>query len=131
MQLKGTDRSRLAARKLRRAMTLPEVLLWQELRKMPGGLRFRRQYPAGPYILDFFCAAARLAIEVDGEAHNRGASPAHDAMRDNWLRQEGVEVLRISARDILGNLEGAVAMVVSRAALRMPPPPPLAVPLPR
>jgi very-short-patch-repair endonuclease len=53
---------------LRRALTLPEVLLWQVLRSRPGGYRFRRQHPAGPYVLDFFCAAAGLCIEVDGKA---------------------------------------------------------------
>ena len=52
------------ARTLRRKMTLPEVLLWQELRGgRLNGLHFRRQHPVGPYILDFFCAAARLAVE--------------------------------------------------------------------
>jgi len=131
MRLKGTDRSKLAARKLRRALTLPEVLLWQELRKMPTGLRFRRQHPAGPYVLDFYCAVARLAIEVDGDAHSRGMRPSRDAIRDDWLNEQGIEVLRISAQDILRNLGGAVVMVVDRAASTMPPPPPSAVPLPR
>jgi very-short-patch-repair endonuclease len=52
-------------------MTLPEVLLWQELRggKLDG-LQFRRQHPVGPYILDYFCTAARLAVEVDGRGHD-------------------------------------------------------------
>jgi hypothetical protein len=49
-------------------MTLPEVVLWQCLRQRPEGLKFRRQHPTGPYVLDFFCSDARLAIEVDGEA---------------------------------------------------------------
>ena len=56
----------LNARTLRRAMTRPEVLLWQVLRERPNGLRFRRQHPVGPFVLDFYCPAARLAIEVDG-----------------------------------------------------------------
>ncbi|HXC26532.1 MAG TPA: DUF559 domain-containing protein [Stellaceae bacterium] len=52
---------------LRRNMSLPEVVLWQALRHgRLAGLRFRRQHPVGPYILDFFCASVRLAIEVDG-----------------------------------------------------------------
>jgi len=65
----------LNARKLRRNMTLPEVLLWRWLRQRPEGLKFRRQYPTGPYVLDFFCSDARLAIEVDGEAHSCGDRP--------------------------------------------------------
>ena len=54
------------ARGLRRSLTLPEGLLWRELRKRPEGLKFRRQHPAGPFVLDFVCLQARLAIEVDG-----------------------------------------------------------------
>ena len=59
------------ARKLRTKMSLPEVLLWQALRSQHmAGLRFRRQHPVGPYILDFYRASARLAVEIDGTAHD-------------------------------------------------------------
>ena len=58
------------ARTLRSEMTLPEGVLWRELRKRPKGLKFRRQHPAGIYVLDFYCAAARLAVEVDGAVHD-------------------------------------------------------------
>jgi very-short-patch-repair endonuclease len=87
------DRQEVAA-KLRRALALPEGLLWRELRKRPDGLKFRRQHPAGRYVLDFFCAGAKLAVEVDGEMHSRGDRPARDAERDAWLRTQGVRVLR-------------------------------------
>ena len=69
------------ARALRRAMSLPEVLLWQVLRTRPNGLKFRKQHPTGAYVLDFYCGDARLAIEVDGEAHGRGDRPRHDGRR--------------------------------------------------
>ena len=98
---------------------------------MPGGFRFRRQHAAGPYILDFFCAPANLAIEVDGEAHNRGTRPARDAARDDWLYSQGVNVLRIPAGQILADLEAAVRLIVAQASMDPPPPPPSAVPLPR
>jgi very-short-patch-repair endonuclease len=74
------------ARKLRRKMTLPEVILWHWLRQRPDGLKFRRQHPTGPYVLDFFYSDARLAIEVDGEAHSRGNRPERDIGRDQWTR---------------------------------------------
>jgi very-short-patch-repair endonuclease len=64
------------AKRLLQSMSPPEVKLWLALRG--SDLRFRRQHAAGPYVLDFFCAPARLAIEVDGEAHNRGDRPARD-----------------------------------------------------
>ncbi|WP_204270871.1 DUF559 domain-containing protein, partial [Escherichia coli] len=60
----------------------------------PAWPRFRKQHAAGPYVLDFYCAPAMLAIEVDGEAHARGDRPARDATRDAWLAEQGVKVLR-------------------------------------
>src|SRR5947209_19275695 len=90
------------ARELRRKMTLPEVLLWQALRKgRLASLRFRRQHPMGPYILDFYCPSARLAVEVDGSAHDIADQVQHDARRDEWLVKRGVNILRISAGDVL------------------------------
>jgi very-short-patch-repair endonuclease len=60
---KPRKRTMRSARDLRRRMSLPEVLLWRELKKRPNGLKFRRQHPTGPYVLDFYCGDARLAIE--------------------------------------------------------------------
>ena len=73
-------------------MTLPEGLLWQLLRKRPGGFKFRRQHPLTPYVADFYCPAAKVVIEIDGEAHNMGDRPQHDARRDSWLRERGFRV---------------------------------------
>ena len=74
------------ARELRRKMTLPEVVLWRALRKgRLAGLRIRRQHPIGPYILDFYCPSARLAIEVDGSVHDITAQVRHDERRAAWL----------------------------------------------
>ncbi|WP_448665147.1 endonuclease domain-containing protein [Sphingomonas sp. CJ20] len=112
-------------------MSLPEVLLWQELRKRPEGLKFRRQHPARPYVLDFFCPASRLAIEIDGEAHARGDRPERDTARDAWLTAQGVRVLRIAAVEILSNPEGTVKHITRIArgdypstGYAGPPPPP-------
>ncbi|WP_324751320.1 endonuclease domain-containing protein [Sphingomonas sp. LY54] len=95
-------------------MTLPEVLLWRALRERPGGFKFRRQHPAGPFVLDFVCLEARLAIEVDGAAHDRGAIPAGDEARDEWLMAQGFRTLRIPAREVLSNLDGALAHIVAQ-----------------
>ena len=94
---------------------MPEGLLWRELRRRPGGLKFRRQHPAGRYVLDFFCAERRLAVEVDGEVHARGDRPVRDAERDNWLRSQGVRVLRIPAQDVLSNLDGVLRHIAHTA----------------
>ncbi len=115
MRVKSEPRAKENARKLRRSMSLPEVLLWQELRKKPDGVQFRRQHPAGPYVLDFFCATANLAIEVDGEAHNRGNHNARDLRRDTWLGEQGVRTLRSPAVDVLKNLNGVLQGILAAA----------------
>jgi very-short-patch-repair endonuclease len=111
MRVKGEPRTKENAHKLRRSMSLPEVLLWRELRKRPDGVQFRRQHPAGSYVLDFFCATANLAIEVDGEAHNRGDRPERDMARDDWLTRQDILVMRVLAIDVLKNLDGVLQAI--------------------
>lgn len=101
-------------------MSLPEVLLWQVLRSGPTGLKFRRQHPTGPYDLDFYCSDARLAIEVDGEAHERGDRPQRDAARDRWLSDKGIETMRIPAVEVLRDLEGVLQGISAEAIARLP-----------
>jgi very-short-patch-repair endonuclease len=129
--LHGPKRTQKRARQLRRQMSLPEVLLWQELRKRPAGLRFRHQHPAGRYILDFFCPSHQLVVEVDGEAHARGDRPERDAVRDAWLLRHGVRILRLPAEAILSDLGAAVRHIAATACgdypstgFAGPPPPP-------
>ncbi len=93
-------------------MTLPEVLLWQLLRKQPDGVKFRRQHPLGTLVLDFYCAEAKVCIEVDGIAHNMGNNPMRDAQRDGWLNEQGIEVLRIPATDVLQSPEDIAEALV-------------------
>jgi very-short-patch-repair endonuclease len=130
---KGTAQSLRRARRLRQTMSLPEILLWRVLRGSPDGIKFRRQHPTGTYDLDFYCSDARLAVEVDGEAHNRGNRPARDAARDRWLLEVGIETMRIPAVDILRDLEAVIRGIMSEARARLPlhhpakpdgPPPP-------
>ncbi|WP_338056856.1 endonuclease domain-containing protein [Sphingomonas panacis] len=99
-------------------MTPPEIALWRALRKNDDGLRFRKQHPAGDYVLDFYCAPARLAIEVDGEVHGRGDRPARDVVRDAWLAAQGVTVVRYPAREVLSELDSVVRQIVAVAVAR-------------
>ena len=117
------------ARKLRRRLSPPESLLWNMLRKRPNGLKFRRQHPAGPYVLDFYCHQALLAIEIDGFGHQLGNNPERDAARDRWLATQGIATLRIDALDVRDNLEGVLTHLLQQCAERTPPPATL-VPLP-
>ena len=119
------------ARSLRRKMTLPEVILWEELRRDRfQRTRFRRQHPVGPYTLDFYCSAARLAIEIDGTTHESEQQFQHDERRDRWLASRNIRVLRIAAGDILRdeNLEHVLSHIAQMAAPSTAfggPPPPL------
>jgi very-short-patch-repair endonuclease len=96
-------------------------MLWQILRTRPQGHRFRRQHPAGPYVIDFFCARANLAIEIDGFAHETGDRPGRDEKRDAWLRERRIDTLRIPAADVLRDAtqvaEAIVAIIDERLAL--------------
>lgn len=102
----------LRARELRRSSTLPEGLLWQRLRQRPDGFKFRRQHPLGPYIADFYCPAARLVVEIDGEGHTMGKQPAHDARRDAWLRRQGLGVIRFAAGDVMKDVNSVVTAIL-------------------
>ena len=94
------------ARQLRQSMTLPEVLLWQQLRgRRLEGLKFCRQHPIGPWILDFFHAATKTAVETDGDwAHSVGNRPDIDSRRDAWLADRGIRVIRIPAQAVLADM---------------------------
>ncbi|WP_066801005.1 endonuclease domain-containing protein [Sphingomonas soli] len=129
--LHGPKRTQILAQHLRRTMSLPEALLWRELRRRPAGHKFRRQHPAGRFVLDFYCAKARLAIEVDGEIHARGNQPERDATRDAWLRAQGVGICRIPAREVLEDMDAVIRHIIEAArgpypstASGGPPPPP-------
>jgi very-short-patch-repair endonuclease len=101
------------ARQLRRDATIPERLLWSALRDRPGGYRFRRQHPIGPFVVDFCCPEARLVIEVDGETHEDQA--AYDEQRTRWLaEQKDYDVLRIGNDEVLKDLEGVYESIMAR-----------------
>ena len=76
---------------------------------------FRRQHPIGPYGLDFYCAAAKLCVEVDGQTHWLGDAQARDLERDAWLALRGVRTLRLSASLVFEDLDTALRMIEATA----------------
>ena len=93
------------AQKLRKNMTKEERKLWYEyLCNYP--VRFRRQVTFGSYILDFYCAAAKLAIELDGSQHFEPEGQRYDAVRCAFFEKNGIHVIRFSNLDVLQNLRG-------------------------
>ena len=104
------------AKALRGAMTAPELLLWVRLRgRAPDRPTFRRQHPLGPYVLDFYCSKARLAVEVDGQSHDLGDRPAHDVARTRYLESHGVRVLRYRAGEVMADPNGVANAIVDAA----------------
>ncbi|WP_293351886.1 endonuclease domain-containing protein [Phenylobacterium sp.] len=101
------------ARAMRKAMTEPEVILWSRLRGRGGEQpTFRRQHPFGSIILDFYCPALKLALEVDGAAHWDDDAQLRDAARDHWLARQGVQVMRIPASRVYHDLDGVMDEVL-------------------
>jgi very-short-patch-repair endonuclease len=97
------------ARAMRNNPTEPEKRVWRELSGSRfGGFKFRRQEVIGRCIVDFWCPAAGLAVEVDGDTH---ADPDKDARRDAYLRQFGVRVLHVTNPDVMGNIEGVMFVI--------------------
>ncbi len=103
------------ARAMRVLPTDAERRLWYALRdRRLQMLKFRRQAPIGPYIVDFLCIAHRLIVEADGSQH---AESRRDSVRDAWLRQQGYSVLRFSNRDILTTPESVLATIAATCGL--------------
>jgi very-short-patch-repair endonuclease len=109
------------ARELRKRSTEAEKLLWGHLsRRQLEGFKFRRQQPIGPYIADFVNLDTKLIIELDGGQH--AVARDEDKKRDEWLAEQGFEVLRFWDSEVFGNLEGILETV--RSKLRSPSPGP-------
>ncbi len=100
---------------LRRGQTEAEKLLWGRLRsKQICGLKFHRQFSVGPYILDFFCPQIKLAIELDGGQHAEEGNKEYDAIRTDYLKGIGIEVLRFWNNEVIKNINGVLSKIVER-----------------
>jgi very-short-patch-repair endonuclease len=86
--------------------------LWLQLRHSQlDGWKFRRQHSVGSYVLDFYCPGARLAVELDGAAHDHEAAQVRDKRRTEFLNDAGVRVIRFENHDVVANLEGVLAEI--------------------
>ncbi|CAN7664101.1 DUF559 domain-containing protein [Devosia sp. LjRoot16] len=111
--MRAPDFIRERAKDLRRSMTQPERALWALLRRNERDWHFRRQHPIGPYILDFYCAAVKLAVEVDGPVHQEQTD--RDQRRTAWLEAEGITVIRFSIQEIAERPAAVLAAIASAA----------------
>ena len=102
-------------RQLRRDSTDAEAILWFHLRaKRFAGFKFRRQHSCGPFILDFYCASKRMAIELDGGQHFDPVAQEYDDRREAYLRDRGIEVLRFG-NDLVFKELAAILDEIARA----------------
>jgi very-short-patch-repair endonuclease len=113
-----------SSRHLRRKATIAEQRLWNRVRsRMLCGMKFVRQEPIGPYIVDLVCREQRLIIEIDGGQH---ATSQRDAVRDRWLRDHHYRVLRFWNNDVMQNIEGVLETIADALQAERPPHPVLA-----
>jgi adenine-specific DNA-methyltransferase len=105
------------ARRLRRQLTDAERALWASLRNgQLQGVKFRRQQPIGPYIVDFISLKRRLILEIDGGQHNKREGKREDRERTEWLQAKGYRVLRFWNNDVLTNMEGVLEKILDALA---------------
>lgn len=119
------------ARNLRSNLTDAEQLLWQRLRrKQIHGVQFNRQKPILNFIVDFYCAKAKLVVELDGSQHFEPEHQQKDAARDKALATQGLRVLRFDNRQVLTETASVLAVidrvVSERLGIEIPPNPPFA-----
>ena len=105
------------ARKNRREMTDAERWLWEHLRTIPE-VRFRRQHPIGDYIVDFVCLKLNLVIEVDGAYHNEPQQQHEDAVRSQFLRERGFNILRFTNEEVLYGTDAVIQSIDEQIRLR-------------
>ena len=122
-----TAELRQFARQLRARQTDCEWLIWQKLRaRQLLDLKFRRQHPCPPYVIDFYCVELHLAIELDGSQHFTAEQQAFDQRRSVYLKRLGIVVLRFDNRQVLQEMDGVLQAIWLKAQqlLKSPSPSP-------
>jgi len=103
-------------RDLRNNMPQAEVLVWSRIRRQQlAGHRFRRQYSVGPYVIDFYCPALKLAVEIDGLSHLGPAAEAADRERQVFIESFGIRFVRFTNEEVLCDLDGVVEAIAQAA----------------
>jgi very-short-patch-repair endonuclease len=112
---KSTEKAK--RRRLRSDSPTAENTIWTSLRrKNIAGYKFRRQYSVGPYVIDFYCPALKLAVEIDGDSHFIGNAVEDDKRRQAFIEAFGIRFLRFTNQDVYDNLEGVLESII-RVAL--------------
>jgi very-short-patch-repair endonuclease len=100
------------AKQLRKDQTEAEKNLWENLRKDKiAGYNFRRQYPIGRYIADFYCSKANLVIEIDGKVHNGIEQKEYDKIREQEIKNRLIKIIRITNEEVFDNLDKVIEKI--------------------
>ena len=102
-------------RDLRKGGEAPEAVMWTLLKnRQLDGMRFRRQFGVGPYVLDFYCPEIKLGVELDGASHFMSGNFGRDDVREEYLlREHGIRIIRFENRDLFYNPDGVVKVILS------------------
>ena len=107
---------RAIARLLRGSSTISEEKLWRAIRnRQLGGLKFRRQHPVGPSVVDFYCHEKHLAVEIDGPDHNWEEVSKRDQARQELIEAYGIRFLRCTNEDVEMNLPEVLKKILEAA----------------
>ena len=110
------------AKNLCKDSTDAERLLWSHIRAHRlNGIKFKRQQPLGPYIVDFVCFESKLVVELDGGQHAEART--RDIVREDWIRSQGFHVLRFWNNEVLSNIEGVMQQITAHLSPSPPPSP--------
>jgi very-short-patch-repair endonuclease len=107
------------AREMRHPQTPAEATLWRVLRNRQTGFKFRRQHPISRFIIDLYCAEAKLLIEVDGESHLEMKQKEYHQARTEYLEELGYKVIRFTNDDVRYNVKGVASEILHAAENRI------------
>lgn len=108
---------------LRNRQTVAEQILWRHIKmEQLEGFKFRRQYGIGPYIVDFYCVASRLVIEVDGDSHGTEEARRNDEVRQQEIEALGLRVLRFTDEDVKERIDAVLEKIVEACRGAVEPP---------
>ena len=99
------------SRDFRHPLTPPEAKVWDAVRNRELGFKIRRRHAIGRFIVDFYCAEVRLAIEIDGDTHAARDQVVYDSARTTWLQERGYRVIRFEAGEVGRNLAGVLEAI--------------------
>lgn len=106
----------LKARFLRQVETKVEQILWEKLRNNKSGIKFRRQHPIGPFVVDFYAPKIKLVVELDGSHHAKQDTQDYDAMRSQFLVSKTITVLRFWNSEVEKDLPSVLQKIQEKAA---------------